>query len=170
MRCRGTLRHAVSRGRLFLIKYFCQMAWLQALVAMHGLFLFAAGLSRDVSGVGSVMGLFFGAQALGVLAWGAVSALLGLITRRYMVLGILYGFVVEIGIGRIPTNINSLSLTRHLQALLNQNDLLNRLYEWPPQSVWFSLGMLLLATVLFLGAGAALFTYREYHDTMDSQK
>jgi hypothetical protein len=160
----------VSRARLFLIKYLCQISWLQTLVAVHGLLLFGVGFARGVSGLGSVMALFFGAQMLGLLAWGALSALLGLTTRRYMVLGIIYGFVVEIGIGRIPTNINSLSLTRHLQGLLGQNALLNRFYEWPEQSGLFSVSMLLLATLVFLGAGAALFTFREYHHGMETHK
>ena len=160
----------VSRARLFLIKYLCQMTWLQTLAAVHALLLFGVGFARDVSGVGSVMALFLGAQALGVLAWGALSALLGLISRRYIVLGIVYGFIVEIGIGRIPTNINSLSLTRHLQSLLEQNPLLSRLYEWPPQSGWFSVAMLLLAAMLFLSAGAALFTFHEYHHATETQK
>jgi hypothetical protein len=31
-------------------------------------------------------------------------------------------------------------------------------------------GALLLATVLFLGAGAAMFTYREYHHVTEMQK
>jgi ABC-type transport system involved in multi-copper enzyme maturation permease subunit len=160
----------VGRARLFLIKYLCQMTWLQAMAAGHGLLLFGVGFARSVPGVASMIGLFFGAQVLAVLAWGALSALLGLITRRYMVLGIVYGFVVEMGIGRIPTNINTLSLTRHLQALLGHNALLNELYEWAPQSAWFSVGMVLLATGVFLGAGAALFTFREYHHATEMQK
>ncbi|HEY2952266.1 MAG TPA: hypothetical protein VGK40_06780, partial [Verrucomicrobiae bacterium] len=132
--------------------------------------LLGVGFAREVQGVGSVAGLFFGAQALAVLAWGALSALLGLITRRYLVLGIVYGFIVELGIGRIPTNINSLSLTRHLQALLGHNALLNQLYEWAPEGAWYSAGMLLLAVAVFLGAGTALFTFREYHHASEMQK
>ena len=160
----------VSRARLFLIKYACQILWLQALIGAHGLLLFAVGFIRHAPGVGQAMGLFFAAQFLAVLAWGALSALLGLITRRYMVLGIVYGFVVEMGLGRIPTNINSLSLSRHLQALLGHNPLLNQLYEWAPQGAGLSVGMLLLATAIFLGVGTALFTYREYHHAAEMQK
>jgi ABC-type transport system involved in multi-copper enzyme maturation permease subunit len=160
----------VTRAQLFLVKYLCQITWLQALAAVQALLLFAAGLARGAPGAASAMALFFGAQFLAVLAWGALSALLGLVTRRYILLGILYGFVVEIGLGRIPTNINTLSLTRHLQGLLGHNVLLNQLYEWAPQSGWVSVGALLLATVLFLGAGAALFTFREYHHVTEMQK
>lgn len=160
----------VGRARLFLIKYLCQIIWLQGLAAVHGLLLFGAGFARDVPGVGALMGLFLGAQFLAVMAWGALSALLGLITRRYLVLGIVYGFVVELGIGRIPTNINSLALTRHLQALLSQNPLLGQLYEWAPQETWFSVGMLLLATAIFLGIATALFKFREYHHAAEMQR
>jgi ABC-type transport system involved in multi-copper enzyme maturation permease subunit len=160
----------VGRGRLFLIEYLCHMSWLQAVVAVHGVLLFGVGLARGVPGVGSVWMIFFGAQVLAVLAWGALSALLGLITRRYLVLGIVYGFVVELGLGHIPTNINSLSLTRHLQALLSHHTLLNELYEWASPGAWFSVGMLLLAVMVFLGAGTALFTFREYHHAAEMQK
>ena len=160
----------VGRARLFLIKYLCQILWLEGLAAVHGLLLFGAGLAREVPGASSLMALFFGAQFLAVLAWGALSALLGLITRRYLVLGIAYGFVVELGIGRIPTNINALALTRHLQALLGQNPLLGQLYEWAPQEPWFSAGMLLLATAVFLAIATALFQFREYHHAAEMQK
>ena len=160
----------VGRGRLFLVKYLCQMIWLQAMVAIHAALIFSAGFAREVPGVGSMAALFFGAQVLAVLAWGALSAFLGLITRRYLVLGIVYGFVVELGLGRIPTNINALSLTRHLQALLGHNALLNQLYEWAPQGAWDSVGLLLLAAAVFLGAGTALFTFREYHHAAEMQK
>jgi len=160
----------VGRAQLFLIKYGCQMIWLQAMVGVHGVLLFGVGWMRGVPGVESVWAPFFAAQIPAVLAWGALCAFLGLITRRYLVLGIVYGFVVELGLGHIPTNINSLSLTRHLQGLLGQNQFLNELYEWPEAGVWFSLGMLLVAVVVFLGAGTALFTFREYHHATEMQK
>jgi hypothetical protein len=160
----------VGRGSLFVMKYLSQMIWLQAMAGVHGLLLFGVGFARGVPGVASVAVLFFGAQALAVLAWGAWSALLGLITRRYLVLGIVYGFIVEVGIGHIPTNINSLSLTRHLEALLGHNSLLQQLYEWAPENAWYSVGMLLLAVAVFLGAGTALFIFREYHHTAEMQK
>jgi hypothetical protein len=160
----------VGRGPLFLIQYLCHVLRLETVVAIHGALLFCAGAIRGVPGLGSVVVIFFAAQALAVLAWGALSALLGLITRRYLVLGMVYGFVVEFGIGHIPTNINTLSLTRHLQALLGHNPLVNQLYDWAPQSVGYSVGWLILATVLFLGAGAFLFTFREYHHVTEMQK
>lgn len=160
----------VGRARLFLIKYLCQMIWLQAVIAAHGLLLFAVGFSRQVPGLDALAALFFGAQFLGVFAWGALSALLGLITRRYLILGIVYGFIVELGLGRIPTNINTLSLSRHLQGLLGHNPLLGQIYGWMPQGIGFSIAMLVGATALFLGIAAPLFRFREYHHAAEMQK
>ena len=57
-------------------------------------------------------------QIPAVVVYGAISSLMGLTTKKYLVFGIIYGFVVEFGIGQIPTNINTLAMTNHLKSLL----------------------------------------------------
>lgn len=153
----------VGRARLFFGKYLSEILWLQIVVALHGLLLLGVGALRQVPGIGALVPLFLLAQVLAVLAWGALSALLGLLTRRYMMLGILYGFVVELGLGRIPTNINTLSITRHLRGLLGHHPLLAQLYDWLPQDATFSVAAVLTATAVFVALAATLFTHREYH-------
>jgi hypothetical protein len=160
----------VGRARLFLTKYCCQVLWLEGIVAVHGLLLLAVGFMRNVPGIASILPLVLGAQFLAVLSWGALSALLGLVTRRYLVLGIGYGFVVELGLGRIPTNINTLSLARHFRGLFGHDPLLQRLYEWAPQNVAFSVGAVLIGTLVFLAIGATLWAHREYHSSTEMQK
>jgi hypothetical protein len=160
----------VGRARLFLAKYLCQMLWLEGLVAMHGLLLLAVGALRGVPGIGALLPLLLAAQFLAVLSWGALSALLGLVTRRYLVMGIAYGFVVELGLGRIPTNVNTLSLARHLRGLFGHDPLLQRLYDWAPQNAASSVAALLIATLVFLALGATLWAYREYHSAAEMQK
>jgi len=160
----------VGRARLFLTKYSCQVLWLEGLVAVHGLLLLAVGSMRDVPGIASVVPLVLGAQFLAVLSWGALSALLGLVTRRYLLLGIGYGFVVELGLGRIPTNINTLSLARHFRGLFGHDPLIQRLYEWAPQNVAFSIVAVLIGTLVFLALGATLWAHREYHSSTEMQR
>jgi hypothetical protein len=87
-----------------------------------------------------------------------------------MALALLYGFIVEMGIGRIPTNINSLSLMRHLKTLLSPNPALQALYDWTSKGLVLSVGALALATVLFVALAALLFTFKEYHHTAEMQK
>ena len=114
--------------------------------------------------------LFLAAQFLAVFAWSALGAFLGLVTKRYIALAMLYGFVVELGIGRIPTNINTLSLMRHLKGLLANNSIVRGMYEWPITGLPLSLSALILAVVLFLGLAALLFTVKEYHSIAEMQK
>ncbi len=87
-----------------------------------------------------------------------------------MAVAIVYGLIVEIGIGSIPTNINALSLMRHLKALLAHDAALQAVFNYPIKGVPASVEALLLASALFLGFAAVLFTYREYHHTTEMQK
>ena len=160
----------LSRARLLVLKYLSQTAWVQMLMLVETLLLFAAGSLRHIPGLASLLPLFLAAQFLAVLAWSALGAFLGLVTKRYIALAMLYGFVVELGIGRIPTNINTLSLMRHLKSLLANNSVLRGMYEWPMTSLPLSLTALAVAVFLFLGLAALLFTVREYHPVTEMQK
>jgi hypothetical protein len=110
------------------------------------------------------------ACCLAVPAWSALGVFLGQLTKRYMPLALIYGLIVEMGIGRIPTNINTLSLMRHLKTLLAHDSGLQSIYEWPAQGVPLAIGALLFAAALFLTVAALLFTFKEYHHTAEMQK
>jgi ABC-type transport system involved in multi-copper enzyme maturation permease subunit len=164
------LTRPLSRARLVVLKYLSQITWLQMLALVEGLLLFAAGGSRHVPSLGALLPLFLGAQFLAVFVWGALGAFLGQVTQRYMPLALVYGFIIELGIGRIPTNINTLSMMRHLKTILSRNPALQSLYDWPASSVPLSALALVVATALFLGLAALLFTVKEYHHTAEMQK
>jgi hypothetical protein len=160
----------VSRARLLVVKYLSQTAWLQIIVLIETLLLFAVGGLREVTSLGLLVPLFLGTQFLAVLAWCALGTLFGLITKRYMAIALLYGMIVEMGIGRIPTNINTLSLMRHLKILLSHNPALQSIYDWPTKGTVVSLAALLFASALFVTLAALLFTFKEYHHTSEIQK
>jgi ABC-2 family transporter protein len=164
------LTRPLTRARLLVMKYIAQTAWLQLLLVAETLLLFAAGLLRQLHGLGSLLPLFLGVQLLAVPAWCALGIFLGQVTKRYMPLALLYGLIVEMGIGRIPTNINNLSLIRHLKTLLARNPTLQSFYDWNPDGTVVSLSAPLLATALFLTLAALLFTFHEYHQTAEMQK
>ncbi len=160
----------LSRARLLIVKYLSQTAWQQIIVLIEALLLFAAGRLREIPALGSLLPLFLATQFLAVLAWNALGTWLGQITKRYMALALVYGLIVEMGIGRIPTNINTLSLMRHLKTLLAHNPALQGLYEWPANGVPLSLAALALATLVFIGLAALMFTVKEYQHTAEMQK
>jgi ABC-type transport system involved in multi-copper enzyme maturation permease subunit len=160
----------LTRATLMVVKYLSQSAWLQIILLVQALLLFAAGSLRQIPALGALLPLFLGVQFVAILAWSALGAFLGLVTKRYMAIALLYGFIVEMGIGRIPTNANTLSMMRHLKSLLAHNAALQAVYEWPMRSVAFSVVALCLGTVVFLSLAAFMFTFKEYHHTAEMQK
>lgn len=160
----------VSRARLIALKYFCQTVWIQILLLMEALLLFIAGYLLQIPGLAALIPLFLAAQFLAIPAWSALGTLLGQVTMRYMAVAMIYGLVVEMGIGRIPTNINALSLMRHLKTLLSNNTALQAVYQWPINNTLFSIGAVVVATGIFLSLAMLLFTFKEYHHTTEMQK
>jgi hypothetical protein len=164
------LTRPLSRARLLILKYLAQTGWLQIAMLGETLLIFLVGYLRQIPNLGSLLPLFLAAQFLAVFAWSALGVFLGLLAKRYMALALLYGLIVEMGIGRIPTNINTLSLVRHLKTLLSHNTVLQSIYEWPSQNLALSLASLVFGAVLFTTLAALLFTFREYHHTAEMQK
>ena len=152
----------MSRARFLLLRYVCQLAWVQVIGLAAGLLLLGTGFGCGVPGVPRFAGLFLAVQAVALPVFGALATLLGLAHRRYLVLGTVYGLVVEVGIGQIPTNINTLAMTRHLRALLAHDHEIARIYPWTTDAAGTALLVLPAAAVVFLVLSAALFTLREY--------
>jgi hypothetical protein len=164
------LTRPLSRARLLVLKYLAQTGWLQIAMLAETLLIFLVGYLRQIPNLGTLLPLFLAAQFLAVFAWSALGVFLGLVAKRYMALALLYGLIVEMGIGRIPTNINTLSMVRHLKTLLSHNAVLQGIYDWPSQNLALSLGALVFGAVLFTTLAALLFTFREYHHTAEMQK
>jgi hypothetical protein len=155
---------------LVVAKYLSQTAWLQIVMLLETVLLFAVGRLLHIPAVTALIPLFLVAQFLAVPAWSALGTFLGLCTKRYMALAMVYGLIVEMGIGRIPTNINNLSLIRHLKNLLAHNDALMELYDWPASGIFVSIAALILATAIFLALAIFLFNVREYHRAAEPLK
>ncbi len=160
----------LSRARLLVVKFLSQTAVLQIWFLAQTVLVFIAGQLRDIPALTSLLPSFLGAQVLAVTAWSALGLFLGLVSKRYMALAVVYGAIVEMGIGRIPTNINALSLMRHLKGLLVQNEGLQNVFHWSTGNAATAVSALVFGAVLFLILGTLLFTYKEYHHTAEMQK
>ena len=160
----------ITRARLYLAKYLCQLPWLQAVALVNGGLLMLVGMRVGVEEVSSLAWRVLAGGALAVLVYGALGGLFGLITRRYIVLGLVYGFIVEVGIGHIPTNINSLSMMRHVQTLLAGHPAVADRYGWSADGAVTGVLIMLGATLVALGAGAVLFTWKEMQPGQEAPK
>lgn len=164
------LTRPMTRVRFFLLRWFCTLMTVQGALAANTLLLGVAGLILDVPGVLRLTGLLLAAQLVVVPAYGAVAALLGVLTRKYLLLGLVYGFVVEVGIGQIPTNINTLSVARHFRNLLDQFELIELAAGWSGGAMAAAAGWLLLLTLVYLIAAATVFHAREFRAGEESPR
>ncbi|HTA30009.1 MAG TPA: ABC transporter permease, partial [Candidatus Cybelea sp.] len=160
----------VGRARLLVLKYASQVAWLETVLLLQTLLIFAAGAAWGVPALGSLLALTLAVQILAVPAWSALGLLLGQLTTRYMAAALLYGGIVEAGIGRIPTNINNLSIGRHLKSLLAQNAAVQGSFDWPSANITTAIAALIVAPVIFMSISALLFNLIEYHHASEMQK
>jgi len=160
----------IKRYSLLILKYLCTMIWSQFMVFLCGLLFFVVALIHGYKVDLAMVGLFLFVQALAVLAYGAISSLLGLLTKKYMVLGIVYGLIVEKGIGSIPTNIHSLAISHHLKSILGNNQWMSDQFTLTGEPILQATAWVVLATAVFLSIAALLFNTLEYNHSEEMQK
>jgi len=155
------LTRPVRRPAFVVFKFLSHLACLQV-----G-FLLALGAVLAVGGYRHIPSLFAAlpwlllGQAVAVTAFAAFGLLCGAITSRYLVLGLSYAGIVESAIGRVPTQLNRLSMTHQLRALLEQvlpgvNPALP-----PGQSPLAIVGLLLVFSAAMLAVAALYFAFQE---------
>ncbi len=138
-----------------------QLDFLAALVVIV-----AVGAFHNVPGLWAAVPAFLLAQVLVVTAFSAFGFLCGMITSRYVILGMVYAGVFEVGIGNVPTQLNRLSMLRQMFGLLEpvigpehgSSGLMVVSTLGAPATV----GLLLTYALLMLGATVALFSVKEF--------
>ncbi|MCL4179524.1 MAG: ABC transporter permease [Verrucomicrobia bacterium] len=164
------LTRPLTRTRFFALRWLAVLVTVQGPLGLNTILLGVAALALGVPGAMLLTLLLLGALLLVVPAYGAIAACLGLLTRKYLLVGLVYGFVVEVGIGQIPTNINTLSVARHFRTLLAQSELIEQHGGWSAGQLLGSLGGLLLLTLIYLGASLLLFNVREYSQSEENKQ
>lgn len=155
------------RRPLFIVfRYLTQMAatqisFLFALGAIVGLCVF-----WDVRNLGSAIPMLLLGQVCAVITFSAIGFLCAAITSRYVIVGLLYGAVVEVGLGNVPTQLNRISLVRHVLALVEP--LLGQGGWAVSKTLGASTGGLSTVAVLLgvsaaaVGLAAVIFSVREF--------
>lgn len=155
------LTRPVRRPVLLLMRFASQVICLQLLGLTAFAVLVACGACRDVPGLATTASSLLLAQTLAIPAFSALGFAFGSLTGRYLVLGIVYGGIVELGIGNIPTRISGLSMSHQVRILAGQA----RSLQEGGQSAGgaFTAAMLLAGLTLFFVALAAVsFSLQEY--------
>lgn len=108
---------------------------------------------KAIDGEINSIGLWLAGLMAGVAAFMALGFLMGALTSRYLILGLLYAGLIEGAVGNIPIQLNKLSILRHLREML---------WSAGEGSVWSSLGFLALIATVLVAMAAGLFSMKEF--------
>ena len=144
-------------GFKFLSHLMCiQLFYLVALGAMLGF-----AMVIHIPDIVSAAPRLLLAQAIALTSFSALGFLFGALTSRYLVLGIIYAGTVEIAIGHIPTQLNHLSMSHQLSALLQPLGGEGMGFVTSTTSAWAIVGLLLGYSAAFIALCAIVFSRRE---------
>jgi ABC-2 type transport system permease protein len=90
-----------------------QIDFLIALFVLMGM-----GIFRGVPGLWEAFPVLLLGQAVVIVTFSAFGFLCGIVTSRYVIIGLLYGGIVEVGVGSVPTQLNRISMLRHVTEVL----------------------------------------------------
>ena len=151
----------ISRSAFALFRYVAQLAWAQLTYLPLLVGLLVCGLARGVPGVWSAAPLLLATQLMAITAFAALGFVFGSLTSRYLMVGLIYGAIVEVGLSRIPVQISQLSLLHHVQGMLSP--LLSRLpFAEAASASWMSSAVILAAaSIAMVVFAATVFSQRE---------
>jgi len=123
---------------------------------------------RGVAGFGDALPLLLLGQVLTLITFSAFGFFAGMLTSRYVIVGLVYGGVVEVALGSVPTALNRLAMNRHVLSIMQP--VLGDASTGPSAAAsltFFSApvatGILLLVASTLLGLTALLFNLREFN-------
>ena len=157
------LTRPLPRPAFVLFKFAAQGACVQLDLLLAFAVVLGVGWIRGAAGLTAAVPQLLLAQVLLGVAFTAFGFLCGVITGRFVVIGLFYGGLVEAGVGQIPTQLNRLSMTHQVRELLLP--LAERTASTASAAslgAWFlATAIVLTFTAIMLGAAAAIFTLRE---------
>lgn len=155
------LTRPLRRHAFVVYRYLSHTVCLQAQCLLALGVLVAVGMYRQVPELSETVPSLLLAQILAIPAFSALGFALSAFTSRFLILGILYGGIIEVGIGNIPTQLNSLSMTHQLRSIASSILPLRGKAAQYVDSLPTAIGTLLLFSLVFLAIAAALFSLRE---------
>ena len=125
----------------------------------------AVGIYKDAPAMLPLLPSLLVAQVLMLGVFGAFGLLAAILTRRYALLGLAYGALVEAGLGSVPTTLNQLSMTHQITRILAPSladpRAGNALAFFASSPEWAAFGIVATATFGALALAAVVFSRQE---------
>lgn len=161
----------VRRPAFVVFRYLSHLACAQVDFLLGLIVLFAVGAARGVPDIWEALPRLWLAQVLVITAFSAFGFLCAMITSRYVIIGLVYGALIEVGVGNVPTQISRISMILQAQAVLRpvligaaEGDAptaIRAAAVSTPAAVTTLLGF----AVVMLFATAAIFIFKEFAGT-----
>lgn len=113
------LLRGVPKPLYLLLRYAAHVLCAEIDFAAAFALLLALGAVRHVPGLGAAVPAMLSAQLLCVAAYSAFGFLCAVLTGRWIILGLVYGAVVEIGLGDVPLAVNRLAMSHQARVMLH---------------------------------------------------
>ena len=141
----------IPRWAYVVFKYVAQLSvtLVKSTIGLAVMVALLKGLGVEIDSVG----LWFLGLGGGIGAFMALGFLMGAVTSRYLILGLLYAGLIEGAVGNIPIQLNKLSILRHLRDLL---------WGAGEISTVSTIGFLALIAGVLVAAAAGLFSTKEF--------
>ena len=157
----------IGRPAYVVFRYIAQMVCIQidflfALSVVAGI-----GIFHQVPGLWSALPVLLLAQIVAAATFSAFGFLCGLLTSRYVIVGLVYAAIIEVGIGNVPTQLNQISLVRQVLAILrpvvgDDAGALTRLALTSALGTPAIVAVLLAVSAVLIALTATVFSVREF--------
>ena len=146
----------VPRPAFILGKFLAQVACFQFEYLLAFIALLGVGLYQHMPDLFALAPRLLLAQFLLVTVFSAFGFLFGMLTSRYVVAGLTYGLIVEIGVGQIPTQLNRFSMIHQARMMFPAVVLPMDTVVLPPAVSALTVTVILLGMTLFLLTATAI--------------
>lgn len=154
------LTRAVPRTAFVVGRFFSHLVCVQASCLLAFIVVLGAGVYRGVDDLATTWPLLWFAQAAAITVFMGMGFCFGAISARYLVLGINYAAIVEIGLGSVRVQISNLSALHHVKSVLVP--LSSNADKLAPQGVLVTALVLALFTLVWVGAAAVIFSLQQF--------
>jgi ABC-2 type transport system permease protein len=153
----------VRRTAFVVFRYLSHLACTQLTYALALGVLAAVGVFRQVPDLAAGLPLLVLAQLITITAFLALGFFCAVLVARYLIIGLLYAGLIEVGVGQIPTQLSGLSMTRQVRELLDP--LVRSTTEVTMAGAFATSLSLLTFAVVFVAAAALIFSMKEFSGT-----
>lgn len=154
------LSRPIRRPVFVAFRYLSHLACTQFAYLLVLATVLAVGAWAGIPDLGALIPRLFWGQILVVTGFLALGFCFGAFTARYLVLGIGYAGLIELGLGNVKIQISQISLLHHIRGLL-AGIRVDTPLALPPESAWRATVFVLLYATIALGLAALFFSRRE---------